>query len=467
LLRTILENPRILIKKLFLTVANKPFICTSYQQEFIRDIILKKHDKYLFVASTRAGKSEITSIAAILLALLYDGEQIQVISPTWNQSQIVFKKIRNHCFDSEEVHLQIDMRNEFSNQEINFKNGSKIHCLSVGGARKGAQVLGFGGTVIIIDESEEVEDDIYKTKILRMLASAERQAILIELGTPHKANHFKESFQSGAFKIYQVPYTKAVEEGIMNEKEVQYIRAELTEIEFKVWYCAEFPDEDEDSLFTLEELQAARENDKQVTGRRVLGVDVARFGSDKTVFTYVEIDDGHNVEIKDIWFTEKKDTMQTVGKIKELHALIDFDKINIDVIGLGSGVYDRLYEDEFPVFAAHFGQSPSKEYTQTDFIGRRKDYGKKQRAFNYQNKKAEQFFRLKKMFETNKISITTDKKDCINKLFSDLSKMKWELTSNAKIKISDWERLSPDFADSLVYAVWEEQGQFYMEFADT
>ena len=464
IVKGVLERPEILVKRLFKNISGNPFICTSYQAEFLLDVILKLHDKYQFIASTRAGKSEITSIIAILLALLYPGERIQIISPTWRQSQIVFKKIRSHVFESMEVAGQLDTRNEFSNQEINFHNKSQIGCLSVGGARKGGQVLGFGGSVLILDESEEIEDDIYVTKILRMLASADRQAILIELGTPHKSNHFKDSYQAGFHKIYQVPYTMAVKEGIINEKEILYLRGQLTPIEFRVWYEAEFPDEDEDSLFALTELTIMRKNEIKIdNGLRVLGVDVARFGMDKTVFTYMQIDDEDNVEIKDIWFTEKKDTMQTVGKILELNELCKFDKINVDVIGLGSGVYDRLFEQEYPVFASHFGQTPSKEYTQFEHLQKKRDWIKKQRTFNFLNKKAEQYFRLKKLLAEGKISISANK-DMVDRLFSDLSRMKYEFSSAGKIKISEWERASPDFADSLVYAIWKEGGDFFMDF---
>lgn len=457
-------NPSALVKALFRNESNEPFICTPYQEAFLKDVLYRTYSKVLFIASTRAGKSEITSIAAILLAILNDGEVIQVISPTWNQSQIVFRKAKNHLYDRAELIAHVDMTNEFSNQEINFKNKSKIHCLSTGGARKGSQVLGFGGSVIILDESEEIEDDIYKTKILRMITSARKPVLLIELGTPHKSNHFKESWQSGKFKVHRVPYTMAVAAGVMNEHEVESVREQLTDLEFKVWFLAEFPDQDEDSLYTMEEIERFKTNPKEVEkGFKVLGVDIARFGADKSVFTYVIKDDEGNVDVKEIWWTEQRDTMQTCGKIIELYNLCKFDMIYIDVVGLGAGVFDRLSEQNYPVFGAHFGQSSIKLFERRDVKGKGEKWARRMHAFNYLNKKAENFFNLKKLLQDGKLSCHANTENA-KRLFAELSKITYEFTSNAKIKVTDWERHSPDFADSLVYAIWEEAGNTVLDF---
>jgi len=77
------------------------------------------------------------------------------------------------------------------------------------------------------------------------------------------------------------------------------------------------------------------------TGRskQVFGVDVARFGDDRTVIYYLE-----GTDIKDEMIFGQKDTMYTAGKIHIWAQEKNPDLIGIDVVGLGAGVADRLRE---------------------------------------------------------------------------------------------------------------------------
>ena len=74
-------------------------------------------------------------------------------------------------------------------------------------------------------------------------------------------------------------------------------------------------------------------------GRRRLGVDVARLGSDRTALV---VRQGSVVEHIAVW--AKRDTMATVGQIVTLLRPWQVEEIDVDVIGLGAGVYDRLAE---------------------------------------------------------------------------------------------------------------------------
>ena len=111
-------------------------------------------------------------------------------------------------------------------------------------------------------------------------------------------------------------------------------------------------------------------------------------------------------------------------------------KIIVDTIGVGVGVVSRLKEVirtenlKTRVIPAHFGEQAIK-----------KD--------KYLNKKAENYFRLKSLMEDDLIKILD-----LKKLRRDLSLMKFELSSNGKIKVIDPEK-SPDYSDALVFFVWK------------
>ncbi len=107
----------------------------------------------------------------------------------------------------------------------------------------------------------------------------------------------------------------------------------------------EFPRQDDDVLISLEHAEAALERrDIKGDGPRILGVDVARFGDDRTVFLIRQGARVEHIEIK-----AKQDTMTTAGQALALWRSKAIDHIHVDVVGLGAGVADRLREADAPV----------------------------------------------------------------------------------------------------------------------
>jgi hypothetical protein len=104
-------------------------------------------------------------------------------------------------------------------------------------------------------------------------------------------------------------------------------------------------------------------------GARVLGVDPAEYGTDKTAIVYRQ---GRKVH----WVKRysKKGTMEVAGIVAQIaQELIDaktpLDGIIVDVTGVGTGVADRLIEMQTPhVYRVHFG---SKAYDSEKYVNRR------------------------------------------------------------------------------------------------
>jgi hypothetical protein len=102
----------------------------------------------------------------------------------------------------------------------------------------------------------------------------------------------------------------------------------------------EFPKQEDDILISLELTEPCLTRDAVPgEGLRKLGVDVARFGSDRTVLVL-----RHGRVVEHIKIFARQDTMVTVGRILEVLDAWAVDEIDVDVIGLGAGVYDRLAE---------------------------------------------------------------------------------------------------------------------------
>jgi phage terminase large subunit len=103
----------------------------------------------------------------------------------------------------------------------------------------------------------------------------------------------------------------------------------------------EFPKQDDDTLIAIELTEAAlaRERPPAVMGVRRLGVDVARFGDDRTVLLLRQ-----GPVVEHIAVHAKQDTMVTVGHVLQAVQIWRVAEVYVDVIGVGAGVYDRLAE---------------------------------------------------------------------------------------------------------------------------
>jgi hypothetical protein len=110
------------------------------------------------------------------------------------------------------------------------------------------------------------------------------------------------------------------------------------------------------SFIPSDKVASARANQVIPQGPLIIGVDPARGGGDKTgVIDRQGRKLGHTIcETWDI-----ADTMIIVGKITQLIRLHQPAAVNVDVGGLGSGIYDRLVELGYTcVNAVNFGSSP-------------------------------------------------------------------------------------------------------------
>lgn len=73
------------------------------------------------------------------------------------------------------------------------------------------------------------------------------------------------------------------------------------------------------------------------TAPRIAGLDVARFGDDRTVFI---VRQGHKINHIEVW--SQQDTAQTTFKALDLHKRGHYDVIAVDAIGIGAGVADHI-----------------------------------------------------------------------------------------------------------------------------
>src|SRR5439155_20848989 len=98
--------------------------------------------------------------------------------------------------------------------------------------------------------------------------------------------------------------------------------------------------------------EAAKQRELADTGETVIGVDLARFGGDESV-AYVRR--GPATIAAEYW--RKSDTMASAGRIIAMAREVQPRRIQVDVIGLGAGVVDRLKEERLPVVGVNVAEA--------------------------------------------------------------------------------------------------------------
>ncbi|MFD8820759.1 hypothetical protein ACFV1C_00070 [Streptomyces sp. NPDC059605] len=220
----------------------------------------------------------------------------------------------------------------------------------------------------------------------------------------------------------------------------------------------EFRAADEDSVIPLAWVEAAVERWQAwdtagrpaVEGRRILGVDVARSGSDSTVFVH-----RRGLLIAELVAYDRQDTMQTTARVQATIGTGDDDQVEeagavpvVDSIGVGGGVVDRLRELGQPVLA-YTGAAKTKSRTRDGEWG-------------FTNVRSAAYWRMRELLDPAfgaELMLPPD-----DLLLSDLTTPTWDVTTGVppKIQIERKEDVvarlgrSPDRGDAVVMALWAE-----------
>ena len=451
---------------------------THSQVIIIRKIVYLESKRINISAYTRYGKTQIVAIALCLFLIFNKNKKIKLIGPTEDQAGLLRDYMSELVTDSIILSNLADLdrdkkdklNKESSKKRMTFKNGMEYRVNTAHG--KGFASMGMGGDIVVIDESAMVSRESY-TKIVRMLGDDPENSILIELYNPwdRDTKAFDHSI-SDKFERIQIGYEIGIKEGRITKEFVDEMRDEMTSLEFEVLYESRFPEQSEDSIFHLGKIKKApnigidfKPEIKKILSmlenaskyrefdivkakkdldqfRAIISADIADKGKDHSVMfwgyrkeRFYQVT-GHYSEPK----TENMDFAgRVINKIKEIGRIIKIE-VNIDCIGVGTGVLSRVREwvrenryTNVKITACHFGEGAiNKE--------------------RFMNKKAENYFRLKEIFDDNHIK-TLD----LRELTTQLVAMKWEFSSSGKIKIIDPDGYSPDESDSLVYFVWDDK----------
>lgn len=202
---------------------------------------------------------------------------------------------------------------------------------------------------------------------------------------------------------------------------------------YRVRVLGEFPLADDDTVIPFELMATALSRDvKPKLVRDVWGLDVARFGADRTALAKRT----GNVLREPVKTWAGLDLMETAGRVKAEWDMTTVSErpseICVDVIGLGAGVCDRLRELGLPARGVNVAESPA--------MGER-----------FMNLRAELYWQTREWFAARDCNLAGDAA-----LGNELVIVKYKFTSSGKIQIESKADIkkrghpSPDIADAFV-----------------
>lgn len=455
------------------------FNLTPTQLKIVKEILWGNRRRISVSAMTRYGKSQLIAVAIGLYLIFSKDRKVFFIAPTREKAQILRTYLNDlvlscplllELSDLELQSTEDRLKREVSKSRVTFKNGMEYRVFTA--HQDGSGLMGFGlginGGIMIIDEACEISRKA-NTKISRMMGDNPENSKTIELYNPwDRDNKAYEHSISEDWLTFRIDWKLALKEKRTTQDFINQQRKELTTLEFEVLYESKFPETSEDAIFKFSLIQKAIDNEfnwKEWTNvERIISCDVADKGLDWTVIFYgIRNLDTEEYVILEFYAEPMSENMAVAGRIIDWFEQKGADSINIDTIGIGTGVVSRVREvigDRANVQACHFGEGvgtigkETKPYPSERLMERQSDSPKKR----FMNRKAEQYFRLRELMENNQIDIPQSQK-----LTTELMNMKWEFSSKAKIKILDPEK-SPNYADALVYFIWKPKQEVIIDF---
>lgn len=350
-----------MVRAIFKDDKGNPLELTPSQCQMIAPILYKRPDrptKIHLSCYTRFGKSLCVSIAVLLRVYTY-GEKFAVIAPSDEQSEIIMSYIIQHAFDNPMFVEALrstgedmeNLRRKRNREHLTFKNPKgqlgEVMVLSVNASNSkaaGNKIMGFGSPNVIADEAELIPDEI-ESKIFRMLGDSAHDFLYVKIGNPLKRGHFFLSYIDPTYQKFDFNYLIGLKEGRLTE---DFVADSKKKPNFDQLYLNKFPPEDMvdeegwSPLILEEELERAFVDDEMPhVGPKRLGVDISEGGLNFNAYT-----ERSKVFAKLVRLDREKDLMRTAGNISHVcqKAELDAKEADIDAIGVGAGVVDRLHE---------------------------------------------------------------------------------------------------------------------------
>ena len=404
----------------------------DYQSEFLNAI--SSGERKMSVRSGHGtGKSTSASWAMLWFLLLRFPNKVVVTAPTSSQLfDALFAELKR-WINELPPHLQQLLTVKSDRVELTSAASEAFISARTSRAETPEALAGVHSenVLLVVDEASGVPEKVFEAAAGSMSGHS---ATTLLLSNPTRSSGTFYESQTRMSKSWWTRRWSCVDSPLVSDEFVNEMRERYGEESnaFRIRVLGEFPMADDDTIIPFHLAHSATQRDIEMTPdiKPIWGLDVARFGTDKTALCKRY---GNVVTDIDAW--QGLDLMQTVGRVMaEYEALPSSQRpteILVDSIGVGGGVVDRLRELGVPVRGINVGEAPAMGKT-------------------YINLRSELWFKTKGWLEDRSCKIPRN-----DQLVAELTGIRYAFTSSGKMKAESKDAMrkrglkSPDLADAL------------------
>ena len=410
-----------------------------YQRDFL-NAIARNERKISIRSGHGTGKSTSASWAMLWFLLLRFPNKVVVTAPTSGQLfDALFAELKRWISELPEQ-LQQMLTVKSDRVELTAAPSEAFISARTSRAETPEALAGVhsDNVLLVVDEASGVPEKVFEAAAGSMSGHS---ATTILLSNPTRSSGTFFESQTRMSDSWWTQRWSCVDSPLVSDEFVQEMRERYGEESnaFRIRVLGEFPLSDDDTIIPYHLVESAVHRDLEVheDTPSVWGLDVARFGTDKTALCKRQ-----GPIVTEIRAWRGLDLMQTVGRVvAEYEGLPPSAKpreILVDSIGVGAGVVDRLHEMGLPVRGVNVSETPSLKET-------------------YMNLRTELWFKTKGWLENRSCKLPENEQ-----LMAELTSIKYSFTSSGKMKAESKDEMrkrglgSPDLADALCLTMASE-----------
>ncbi len=410
-----------------------------YQRDFL-NAIARNERKISIRSGHGTGKSTSASWAMLWFLLLRFPNKVVVTAPTSGQLfDALFAELKRWISELPEQ-LQQMLTVKSDRVELTAAPSEAFISARTSRAETPEALAGVhsDNVLLVVDEASGVPEKVFEAAAGSMSGHS---ATTVLLSNPTRSSGTFFESQTRMSDSWWTQRWSCVDSPLVSDEFVQEMRERYGEESnaFRIRVLGEFPLSDDDTIIPYHLVESAVHRDLEVheDTPSVWGLDVARFGTDKTALCKRQ-----GPIVTEIRAWRGLDLMQTVGRVvaeyEGLPPSAQPREILVDSIGVGAGVVDRLHEMGLPVRGVNVSETPSLKET-------------------YMNLRTELWFKTKGWLENRSCKLPENEQ-----LMAELTSIKYSFTSSGKMKAESKDEMrkrglgSPDLADALCLTMASE-----------
>lgn len=300
---------------------------------------------------TGSGKSAVCSMLVFIYLMLLPDCRILVTSPSFNQLVRVFSAELEKWW--RRMPPQFQELFKLTREKVEYLGSTKYNnfCNLVTASVENKESLQGGHAenyIIIADEASGIKEDAFDI-LLGTLSTGEGGRFIQVSNPVRSSGRFYQIFQNENSKWHKLFFSAYDSPNVNKEwiEEMKLTYGDDSDL-FRMRVLGRFPRVGVAQYISAEIVEDAINNhlhpSSYINFSKIMGVDVARFGDDKTCLVVRQ-----GPKLVDIRTYKGLNTMEVAARVAEYQAIHKCAQIHVDAIGIGAGTYDRCRELGLPV----------------------------------------------------------------------------------------------------------------------